>query len=216
MDQVSKISVNLAALKLMNLPIVNHDLYTFDKLIEDFQLSYFDIDESQFNKTKFIVYEIYDNPHDSDESSYRYLVQFEGKPNCIMGYTGDRGTFYCKFFSKNEGIKLHAYFSSIMTLSLNFEVLEEDEDLSDSYTVPGIIDGHLYYHIRSPKNAGINTKKPLYRLEDDESITPLEFVRFKTKKQSWEEKEGDRFIIAKIDNKEVEVPYYRLITKQSL
>lgn len=214
MVSIKKPTISLANLRKLKLPKREVDIWNFERLLEEFNLSLMDIDSEKFDASKFSMFEIYDNHHRSDESSNRYLVYFDGKPSCIIGYTGDRGTPYSGFFSKEAALELYRYFSSLRSFS--FDVLEEQENLDDSYTRLVFMNDTLYYQLDSPKWGHLDTKKPMFRLEDDDTLTPIKFVKFKTAKESWEEKDDDKFIIALVDGREEEVPYYRLLTKQSL
>lgn len=208
--------INIDNLKKLNLPKIDADIWTFEKLIEDFYLSYSDINHDLFDISKFDVFQIYDNPHQSDESSYLYLIYFNNKLSCIIGKSGDRGGFYSKFVSKEAGIELYNYFVSLIGCNIEFDILEKEEILDDNHTILLHKDEELYYNLTSPSWGYIDIKKPLFRLEDDESLTSITFLRFKTTKKSWEEKSDDEFIIASLNGQEIEVPYYRLLTKQSL
>ncbi len=200
-----------------NLPKIEIDLWTFSHLLEEWNINYYDINQDKFDTLKFKGFILYDNSSDSDEQSYRYLIYFEDKPCCVIGYTGDRGTFYSYFFSQEIALSLNNYFLSIINDDNKlFELIEDDIDLSDSYTKLIVINGELYNYITSPKWTFINTKKPMFRLEDDETLTPIKFIKFKSDKPSWQEKEEDSFMIVECKGEEVEVPYHRILFKQSL
>jgi hypothetical protein len=185
----------------------------FEKLINDLNIDYLDLDSEKFNSKLFTYKVIYDNPHNSDEQSYRYILFFEGDACCIYGYTGDRGDFYSKYFSKKRYLKLYNYFTSLLDFTI--DIIENEEELSDSYTNSFILNEILYSNLTNLDWSFVDlSKKDIYRLNDDDSITSMKFIKFKVKKETL--KDDEKIIIANIDGKIEEVEFYKILIKESL
>ena len=183
--------------------ICNDFQYSLDDIIQEFQIDEYNFDYQKMDTSLFLVKNIYNNPHDSDEQSYRKLLFFKNKPCCIFGYTGDRGTSYVDFFNKEIAKELYEYF---LTLSINqpydkVSILPQTVDLSDRYSilVQDSIDKDIYCHISNPKWSyvfGTNMKNLCYMDETTQLIVPVEFVEWVGgKKQSYEETPEEQKIV---------------------
>lgn len=193
----------------------NIDLYNLEYICEDLGVSFYELNNHRFNPEIFDIREIYDNPHDSDESSYRYIMFFRGVFTCIYGYTGDRGSSYIGYANKEVADELRNYLFTLKNddglPSIN--LLKDVVNLSDRYTQLVEFEDGFYYHINSPRwsycfETNVNN---LYYIENDKVIK-TEFVRWKHPKLNSWEKEGNHMII-KVDGKETETDGSNLVFK---
>lgn len=197
------------------------DVWELGKIMEEFQMDTYHIDEERFDPSLFILKKIYNNPHDSDEQSYRKLLYFNGEPNCIYGYTGDRGDTFLEFFSKEVAKELYEY---LMTLNNaapydRVSILDKNVKLGDRYTllIQDMVDKDIYCHILSPKWSyvfGTNMKNLCFMDEDTQLIVPVEFVEWVGgKKQSWEEKPEEQKIVYKRNGVKFSAGYEKFLIK---
>jgi hypothetical protein len=164
----------------------------------------------------FKIKKIYDNPHGSDESSYRCLLFFKDKFCCLYGYTGDRGTSTVEFASDEMAKELRDYFLDLE--QPKYSIIDDEIVLSDNYTTFFEHQGDFFYHIQTPRWSGAFDKRNtnMFYLADTEGndLKPCVFVRYKTEiKNSWDEKTpDDKIIIVKLeDDTEIEAQYNQLI-----
>lgn len=150
------------------------------------------------------------------------MLFFKGEFACLYGYTGDRGSSTVLFASKEQKLVIRAYFESLLEDSNdNSDIIEEELNLTDSYTVFFEQDDEYYYHINSPYwSYSFNPDvKNLYYIEDDDSFTPVEFVQFKinphTSLYSGEtfKSENQFMTLKKTGGYKFEVPFERVIFK---
>lgn len=203
----------LLSYPFIEIPFTGH--WDIDHILTELNIDTYNID-GEIDLTLFKIKKIYDNPHDSDESSYRYLLYFNDKFCCLYGYTGDRGTSTVEFASNEMAIELRNYFFSLTKPT--FSIIDDEFDLSDHYTTFFEHQGDFYYHIQSPRWSGKfheRTKNMFYVADaDGYDLKPCTFVRYKTgRMQSWEEKTpDDKIIIVKLeDGTEIEAKYNELI-----
>ncbi len=192
-------------------------LWEIEHIIESFNLSLYSLSEEKLDKSLFKIRNIYDNPHKSDERSYRSLLFFRGEFCCLFGYTGDRGRSTIEFSSQEKAVELFSYLSLLQ--EIEFPVISEDEyDISDDYTTFCEEDGVFYYIIDNAKwscsfGKNMNSDNMLY-VDDSGNMHKAKFIKFKTDKMSWEENPEDKFILIELENnKQIEAPYYRVIFK---
>ena len=183
-----------------------------------------------FDATLFKIKEIYNNPHDSDESSYRRLLYFKNKFCCVFGYTGDRGYTFVEFANREIANELRQYMESLLPEEYNINIIKDDEvELSDQYTtfVQDDEDGNLYYIIKNPAwggNFDANDTNMYYAedaVADDDKYTLIKcnFVKFKfdlRKTASWELKEDDKRIFVELTEGDkkgqiIEAEFYRVL-----
>lgn len=189
--------------------------WDIDHILTELRIDTYNL-QGEINKSLFNIKKIYDNPHDSDESSYRYLLYFRGKFCCLYGYTGDRGTSTVEFASKEMAKELRNYFLNLEDITCS--IIDEEFDLSDHYTTFFPHEGDFFFHIQSPRWSGNFNEhaKNMFYIADTEGndLKPCTFVKYKTgRMQSWEEKTpDDKIIIVKLsDGTEIEAGYHQLI-----
>jgi len=198
------------------LPKKEVDIWDLETIIEELRLDYYNLDSDKFEKDLFEIREIYNNPHQSDENSYRSMLFFGGEFNCVFGYTGDRGSNFLEFKDLESFNKLYNYLLSLSREDRSDLISSKNYiDLSDDYTNVLVLDGDLYYNLKSPKWGYYDKNKPLYELLSDTELVEVKFKRYKTDKSSWQEKDDDKFIIVEKSGEEVEIPYYKVFQKQT-
>lgn len=192
--------------------------YDLEYIAEELNVPFFDMSESLFDETQFKIKVIYDNPHDSDECSYRNMLFFNGEFICIFGYTGDRGYNYVSFANYDVANKLRNYFHSLIQVGdLHVDILDESVDISDQYTTFVDFGGEFYYQIKSPRWSFCLSPKVdnLYYIPsyDESTLLKAEFVRWKHKNESSCSYEEKNDMILKVDGVEVESDSIRVVFK---
>ncbi len=210
-----KISTKIKLSELINYPFeeINFDgAYEFEYILSKLNIISYEVDNEKLDKTLFKIKNIYDNPHYSDENSYRYLLYFKDRFCCLYGYTGDRGTSTVEFASNEIAIELRNYFLSL--IETEYSIIDEEFVLSDNYTNFFELGGKYYYHINNPRCSYCFHEEDdnlFYNKEDN--LEPCKFLRYKTKKQYWEARGlEDKIIIVRLnDGTEVEAQYNELL-----
>ena len=174
-----------------------------------------------FDPNLFKIREIYDNPHQSDECSYRRLIFFRDKFCCLYGYTGDRGTSTVEFANKEIAEELRMYLATLEQIS--YSILDEEVILSDHYTtfVQDDDNGEFYYNIQNPEWGGnfSNKAENVYYVGDNNKLTHCMFIRTKFKRRGYEQipPEDKRLIVELLEGDKkgevIEADYWRIIFK---
>ncbi len=202
--------------------ILNYDLkaipfegwYSIEHVMEALDVSYYDINTEKIDKSLFLIKEIYDNPHESDEQSYRNLLFFRNKFCCIFGKSGDRGGIIVEFASNEIANELRFYLLSLEEKT--YSIINENEiDLSDDYTFFFEKDGVFYYMIKKPKCSycfGKDTDLHYIRDKSGNDLVKCKFISFKNDKRNWEEDEDDKFMNIKLETGEkIQAKYHRIV-----
>ena len=216
-------NTNIKLKDLLNYPFKEttlDGLWELEHVINELGFEVYSLNTENLDRSLFKIRIIYDNPHQSDESSYRYLLFFKNEFCCLYGYTGDRGRPCVRWASKEKANEFCLYLHSLEDRYEKLVVITAEEviDISDDYTTFSEKDGIFYYSIDNPQWSfrfrGKVVDLTVYYMDENETLHQALFVKLKTNKESYHENLEDKFMILETaDKKQIEVPYGKVFLK---